>query len=78
MNTDTPRTDAEIEHLRLLRYHLTPQNNPQVGAEFARAIELETISLMDTIRNLEAENGRLHTRVGELEQEISLSPSRFQ
>lgn len=35
----TPRVDAEVERLRRLRYHETPQINPQVGADFARTLE---------------------------------------
>ena len=37
--TDTPETDAEVERLRLLRYHCAPQNDPKLGADFARKLE---------------------------------------
>ena len=39
--TDTPETDAEVERLRLLRYHCAPQNDPKLGADFARKLERE-------------------------------------
>lgn len=38
-NIPTPRTDEEIERLRKLRYHESPQIDPTVGADFARQLE---------------------------------------
>lgn len=40
-------------------------------------LEKQARDQMDTIRNLEAENGRLHTRVEELDERLAAADSRY-
>ena len=64
--TDTPETDAEVERLRLLRYHCAPQNDPQLGADFARKLE----RARDTAMKQSAEWEELFHRFGRKSREM--------
>lgn len=52
IETSTPRTNAEVERLRLLRYHETPQIVLHVSAEFARQLEQELIKVKKSLLEL--------------------------
>jgi len=72
--TYSPRTAAAVWDVVPHSSGADREEIPVVDAGVCDAIERDNISMLDTIRNLEAENGWLHTRVEELEgimQEIA-------